>query len=307
MRPDSAQLLGVRGGDERLVRDVEADHRHVEAAREDALRGLGVGPDVELGRGRDVALGDRAAHQHDPLRLRLRVAREQERDVRQRAGGDERRALDPLGEEVDRVLGRRLGLRRRQVGAVEARLAVHVGGHARLAHERPAGAGGDRDLAAAGELEHADRVGGRLLERLVAGDRRDAPQLELGAAEREQDRDRVVVAGVAVEQDRRAHAVSISSTSAAVGSDGWAPAREAASAPAAQARRSASSRSRPSSSETTRHAVKASPAAVPSTASTRGRLRARPRGRPRSAPRPRRRASAPAGAASPAASRARSG
>ena len=60
--------------------------------------------------------------------------------------------------------------------------------------------------------------------------------------------------------------LSISSTSAAVGSDGWAPAREAAIAPAAQARRSASSRSRSSSSETTRHAVNASPAAVPSTA-----------------------------------------
>ena len=64
--------------------------------------------------------------------------------------------------------------------------------------------------------------------------------------------------------------LSISSTSAAVGSDGWAPAREAAIAPAAQARRNASSRSRSSSSETTRHAVNESPAAVPSTAWTRG-------------------------------------
>ena len=63
--------------------------------------------------------------------------------------------------------------------------------------------------------------------------------------------------------------LSIASTSAAVGSDGCAPGREAAIAPAAQARRSASSRSLPSSIETTRHAVNASPAAVPSTACTR--------------------------------------
>ena len=52
-----------------------------------------------------------------------------------------------------------------------------------------------------GELEHPQRVGGRLGERLVAGDGRDAEQLELGRGQREQDRDRVVVAGVAVEDD----------------------------------------------------------------------------------------------------------
>src|SRR3989442_5428549 len=70
---------------------------------------------------------------------------------------------------------------------------------------------------------------------------------------------------------RWGHARSIASTSSAVGSDGWAPKRDAASAPAAHARRSASSGSRSSRSETTRQAVKASPAAGPSTASTPGR------------------------------------
>ena len=67
----------------------------------------------------------------------------------------------------------------------------------------------------------------------------------------------------------------IASTSAAVGSDGCAPKRDAARAPAAHARRSASSCARPSSSETSRHAVKASPGAVPSTASTGGGSRPR--------------------------------
>ena len=68
----------------------------------------------------------------------------------------------------------------------------------------------------------------------------------------------------------RDHPLSSASTSAAVGSDGWAPGREAASAPAAHARASAAPRSRPSSSETTSAAQKASPAAVPSTAVTDG-------------------------------------
>ena len=69
--------------------DVEADHRHVDAAPEHAPGGLGIGPDVELGRRRAVALPDGAAHQHDPLRQCVRVEREQQREVRQRTGRDE--------------------------------------------------------------------------------------------------------------------------------------------------------------------------------------------------------------------------
>ena len=53
-------------------------------------------------------------------------------------------------------------------GPSRPRLAVHVRGDPRLAHERPVGARGDRHVVAAGELEHAERVRRRLLERLVA-------------------------------------------------------------------------------------------------------------------------------------------
>src|SRR5205823_10904476 len=119
-----------------------------------------------------------------------------------------------------------------------------------------------------GELEHLQRVTGRLLQDLVARDRRDAQELDLGRGKREQDRDRVVVTGVAVDHDRDAHRSA--STSSAVGREVCAPKRDAASAPAAHARRSDTSRLRPSISETTRQAVKASPAPVPSTASTFG-------------------------------------
>ncbi len=82
-------------------------------------------------------------------------------------------------------------------------------------------------LGAAGELEHAQRVRGRLGERLVAGDRGHPEQLELGGGEREQDRDRVVVPGVAVEDDRRRRH-SHASSSSAVGSELCAPKLEAA-------------------------------------------------------------------------------
>ena len=57
----------MRRRKQRPVRDVQADHRHVDAAGEHARGRLGIAPDVELGRRRDVALGDRAAHEDDPL------------------------------------------------------------------------------------------------------------------------------------------------------------------------------------------------------------------------------------------------
>ena len=75
--------------------------------------------------------------------------------------------------------------------------------------ERPVGPCGDRDVCAADQVEHAERVRGRLLEGLVPVHGRHAQHLELGAREREQQRDRVVVPGVAVEDDRDAHGRSI--------------------------------------------------------------------------------------------------
>jgi hypothetical protein len=72
-----------------------------------------------------------------------------------------------------------------------------------LAHERPVRTRGDGNVATPGEFEHADRIGGGLVERLVAGDGRDAEQLEFGRGEREQQCDRVVVPGIAVDEDRR--------------------------------------------------------------------------------------------------------
>ena len=128
--------------------------------------------------------------------------------------------------------GRSAPARGGQVGAVEAALAVHVRGDRALAHERPVGAAVDRDVAAAGELEHAQGVRGRLLDRLVAADGRDADELELGRGEREQERDRVVVAGIAVEDDRgRAHAGQYRVQLGPVGREGCAPSFVAASAP----------------------------------------------------------------------------
>ena len=103
--------------------------------------------------------------------------------------------------EVDCALASGAALRGRQRRAVDAAVAVHVGRHDQLAHERPVGAGRDRDVAPPGEVEHAHRVRRRLRERLVPVHGGDAEQLDLRTREREQQRDRVVVARIAVEDD----------------------------------------------------------------------------------------------------------
>ena len=214
-RPGSAQPLLNRGRRHRQVRDVEADHRHVDARVVDGLSGLRVGPDVELGGRGHVALSGGTAHRDDPLDVGATGALEQQRDVGQRAGRHERDGLRAGGDrplqEVDRVLAERIVPGRRQRRTVEAAVAVDVRRDRQLPFERAVGAGSDRDVGAAGEIEHAQRIRRRLLERLVAVDRGDAENLELGAREREQQCDRVVVPRVAVEddRDRGAHARSI--------------------------------------------------------------------------------------------------
>ena len=261
--------------------------------------GLGVGPDVELGRRGDVPLGDRAAHEHDALdvlrRPRGSAARRSATFVSGPTGTSVtgrsepriRSARKSTACSVDRASLRRAAGRGRRGRSPRGRRAA-TNGSRRSGRSAPAATG---TSLAPDELEHPERVRGRLLERLVARDGRDAEQLDLRAREGEQERDRVVVPGVAVEEDRdRSRARVSSSTSAAVGSDGCAPGREAAIAPAAQARRSASSRERPSRSETTRQAQNASPAAVPSTAVDRAAASpAPPPPRPRGGARPPRR------------------
>ncbi len=71
------------------------------------------------------------------------------------------------------------------------------------------GACGDRHVGAAGQVEHADGVRRRLVERLVPVHGRHAEELDLRARQGQQQRDRVVVSRVAVDDHRNAHARSI--------------------------------------------------------------------------------------------------
>ena len=110
------------------------------------------------------------------MRSICHAALDQTGDVRQRAGRDEDDAwLEPLR----RIVAGRLRRRLRQVGPVEPALAVHVRRGAERPLQRRGGALDDRDVRAAGELQHLERVARRLVDGLVAGDRDDAAQLHL--------------------------------------------------------------------------------------------------------------------------------
>ncbi len=94
--------------------------------------------------------------------------------------------------------GRRLG----QVDAAEAGRAVNVLGGLKRPENRPRAAGVDGHVGAPGELANAARVLCRERERHVAGNGGHPEHLKLGRGQREQERHCVVLAGVAIDDDR---------------------------------------------------------------------------------------------------------
>ena len=112
-RRDRGEIAFV---DDRLAGDVEADRDHrrradaAERAKDDARR-LGIVPDVEFGRRRDIAgLGIGAAHDDEPLdeARQLGLAHHRERDIGQWPGGaqDETPGMRARGGDdgVDRMV-----------------------------------------------------------------------------------------------------------------------------------------------------------------------------------------------------------
>ena len=198
------------GGGEELMGEVEAGHHERAAVAEHGRGGLGVGPDVELGDRRAVA--ERApAHQRDAgdATGQVRGEAQGEGDVGERADGDDPDALAPaagLDDELDGVAPVEGPGRCGQVGAVETALAVDHRGRPRFGEQRPLGAGVDGDVDPE-ELAHDQGVVRRAVEGRVARHCRDAEQLAVAGGD--DDRDRVVVPGVAVE-DHRHHDLTLS-------------------------------------------------------------------------------------------------
>ena len=114
-----------------------------------------------------------------------------------------------LDQEVDAVGLLGLHLRFGKVRAVETAFAMDMLGRDETAPEGLGATRIDRDLRPAGQFDKPQRVPGRQIEWNIAGDRDDAEKLDLvRRGEGGQDRDRVVLAGIGVEDDFLCHGLA---------------------------------------------------------------------------------------------------
>ena len=189
--------------------DVEVEHHGRHPGLEDDPCSVRVDVEIELGRGRDVALAPRTPHEHDLGQPRddPRLLDDGERHVGEGPRGDQRHAaLRPCHDDVDdRLHGVGPGQRQRRLGqhhAVEAGLAVHLLGRDQRAQDGPGAAGMHRHVPAPGQLDDAPGVADDAVERHVAGDGRDGQDLELvRARQRHEQGHGVVLARIAVDDD----------------------------------------------------------------------------------------------------------
>ena len=199
-RPNALEVLGH---DERFFRHVKPRHDDGNAGLENDLRRLRVNENVELRRGRPVAVGDTAAHERDLLDLgfQLRVRQQERGYIRLRTCGDDRDRLRRLTQHLRHELDRReaADLHRRfgKCRTVQARFSVHRRGVHHVGCQRVRAAFGDGCVDA---QQRADAKGivGRFFNADVAAARRDGQNVEPAAPLRQRPANRVVMARVAV-------------------------------------------------------------------------------------------------------------
>ena len=201
-----AHALKILRHDQRLFRHVQTGHCDGDAGCEYDPCCFRVDENVEFRRRRPVAGGDAAAHQGNAgdFAFQLRVRQQQRRNVRLRAGrhdGDRlRRFAQHLRHQLRR--GKRRGFKRRlrQRRAVKARFAVDRRRVHHVVQKRMRAALPDRRVQA-DERADAQCVIGRFFNRLVAAAGRYGKDPEFPAGPRQDPRNGVVMAGVAVEND----------------------------------------------------------------------------------------------------------
>ena len=159
-------------------------------------------------RGRHIARrGIGAAHDDEPLdeARQLGLAHDRERDIGQRAGGDENETpgvgAGGCDDGFDRMLDVGRLLRLGQDGVPEAAPAVDIARVLHLDRDRSRRARPDGDVGAPGERENRPRVARRRGKGDVADDRGDAEDLRLRMGAGVEQRQRVVDSGVDVDDE----------------------------------------------------------------------------------------------------------
>ena len=206
--PALAQPLDIRRRRPHPPRHIKPHHPERHAAAQHDVGRLRIAEDIELRHLADIADPGGAAHDADarqPL-AQLRLHRKRQPEIGQRPGRHQhqRPAMRPRGaqDQLDgmHVLGRPVRLR--QFSTINAALAMDRPAMDRRRHHRHRRAGRHRNIERH-QPAQAQRVARGQLQRLIAIDRGDCPQVEmLGGIDH---RDGIVVARIAIEQDRRGH------------------------------------------------------------------------------------------------------
>jgi hypothetical protein len=204
------QRIDDRRRHQRLRREVERRDGQRAAELEQDLQRLRVVPGVEFRGGGDVALAEGAAHQHD-LRHAVgecgfrregqsEVGHRAEPDYRHTAGGG---GAQRVADRIRRDAGRQRRARR-QHDAAEAIGAMDRRRLPEFAQQR-AGAARHDGHGAARQAKNGARIGGGAIQPGIAAGHRHQPQIDLGHRERQPQRDRVIGAGIAIDDDGFRH------------------------------------------------------------------------------------------------------
>ena len=205
-RGNASDLLVAHAG---LIGEIQPDHHDLPLLLEDDVGRLGVGADVEFGVRPVVARVHGATHEDDLLdalddpglqaRGKRDVGERSRRHERHRPCGAAHHGVDDHLHGMPRIRLEHDLVGKRRV--VKARLTVDFGRHFGLDHQGTRGARRDRNVMKARHLSDGKRVAGHLGDRLIARHDRDREDVHVRVACSEQDGGRVVVTGVAVEND----------------------------------------------------------------------------------------------------------
>ena len=198
-------MLSACRPQQHLIRDIEAHHGDGSGLGEHDCGGLGIGPYIELGGRRYIARLGCAPHDREAAEMlgKRWVLPQRQGHVGERSHGNELEIVDSarhVGYERDGVGRCELSFEKWQLNLAQPGLAVNSSGiHCwRDKGPRRAAVNGHVEV---GDLGGDQRIVASEVDSHIAVHGRDAH--EIGVVRRAQDRDRVIQAWIAIEQNPR--------------------------------------------------------------------------------------------------------